>query len=440
MKIWLILASLAFYALGQPDFFLVFLASVIFNYLMVRIILRPGQKKWVRLLCLILSIIENIGLLVYFKYTNFIIENINRVFGSTIGAISLILPIGISFFTFQLLASVASAYQGELKNTSLTDYMLFITFFPQLIVGPVVMQDELLPQLEGDKLLTWEHGDIMRGILLFSIGAAKKIILANPMINYASAFYGGDVSAASSPEAWIGVLAFTFAYYFDFSGYIDMARGLGLLFGIRLPINFDSPYKARDFADFWRRWNITISRFFNNTVFNNLFGFGDRIPKLILATLATFLVSGIWHGAAWHYIIWGLVCGLLVALSNVMTLYRIKIPTAVGCTVTFIVMMLVRVLFDAECMSDAITVYGKLFSTDGGFSALVSAIGENLPVIGTIIISAAVCFCFGNANSLCPEKGEGEELTTLHIIWAAFLLILSLVNMSSVSTFLYFNF
>ena len=440
MKIWLILASFAFYALGQPDFFAVFLFSVLFNYLLVLIILRDGQKKWAKNLCLILSVIENIGLLVYFKYTNFIMENINRVFGSDIGAISLILPIGISFFTFQILALVVAAYRGELKNKNLIDYMLFITFFPQLIVGPVVMYDELLPQLEGDGLLKWDRDDIMRGVLMFSIGAAKKILLANPMINYATEFYSGDIASASSAEAWIGVLAFTFAYYFDFSGYIDMARGLGLLFGIKLPINFNSPYKARDFADFWRRWNITISRFFNDTVFNNLFGFGDRIPKLIFATLVTFLVSGIWHGAAWHYIIWGLVCGLLVALSNVLTLYRVKIPAAVGCTVTFIVMMLVRVLFDAECMTDALTVYGKLFSLDGGCSALLSAVKDNLSVIGTIIISAAVCFCFGNVNSLCPEKGEVEKLTALHIIWAAFLLVLSLVNMSSVSTFLYFNF
>ncbi|MBQ8208396.1 MAG: MBOAT family protein [Clostridia bacterium] len=440
VKIWLILASLAFYAFGQPDFFAIFLGSVLFNYLMICLIKREGQKKWVRILCVTLSVIENIGLLVYFKYTNFIIENINRVFGSSIGALSLILPIGISFFTFQILASVVSAYVGELKKTNLCDYMLFITFFPQLIVGPVVMHDELLPQLDGDSLLRWNKDDIMRGILLFSIGAAKKVILANPMIDYATAFYSGGIASSSSAEVWIGVLAFTFAYYFDFSGYIDMARGLGLLFGIKLPVNFDSPYKARDFADFWRRWNMTISRFFNDTVFNNLFGFGDRIPKLIFATLVTFLVSGIWHGAAWHYIIWGLVCGALVALSNVLTLYRVKIPTAVGCTVTFIVMMLVRVLFDAECMTDAITVYGKLFSLDGGISGFASALKENLSVIGTIIISAGICFCFGNANSLCPERGEGERLTVLHIIWAAFLLVLSLVNMSSVSTFLYFNF
>ncbi|MEE0970009.1 MAG: MBOAT family O-acyltransferase, partial [Clostridia bacterium] len=406
MKIWLILASLAFYAIGQRDFFAVFLGSVLFNYLMIRIIARHKDKKWIKLTALLLSVTENIGLLVYFKYTNFIIENINRLTRSEIGALSLILPIGISFFTFQLLASVVSAYRGELDTPNIVDYMLFITFFPQLIVGPVVLHDELLPQLEGDRLLNYSKNDIMRGVLLFSIGASKKIILANPMINYATEFYSGDIASSGAVEAWIGVIAFTFAYYFDFSGYIDMARGLGLLFGIKLPINFDSPYKAVDFADFWRRWNITVSRFFNDSVFNNLFGFGDRIPKLIFATLATFLVSGIWHGAAWHFIIWGLVCGVLVAVSNVMTLYRVKIPKVLGISVTFVVMMLVRVLFDAECMTDAVAVYGKLFSLDGGLSGALNVIRENLYVIGIIIISFAVCFFFGNANSLCSEKGE----------------------------------
>lgn len=437
LKAWLVIVSLVFYAIGQPDFFAVFLGSVLFNYLLVRIIMRKEQKKYVKIICLLLSITENIGLLIYFKYTNFIILNINRVFGTHMGALSLILPIGISFFTFQILSCTIAAYKGELKCPAMLDYMLFITFFPQLIVGPVVMHDELLPQIEGDRLLDWDKNDIMRGVLLFSVGAAKKVILANPMIDYATVFYAGDISASDSSAAWLGVVAFTFAYYFDFSGYIDMARGLGLLFGMRLPINFDSPYKARDFADFWRRWNITISRFFDSAVFRNLFGFGDRIPKLIFATFVTFLVSGIWHGAAWHYIIWGLVCGLLVALSNILTLYRIKIPKAVGCGVTFFVMMLVRVLFDAENMTDAILVYRKLFSFSGTFEPLL----DNLYIVAIIFVSALICFIPKNSNEISDIKAEeSRPLGALHIIFAAALLVLSIANMSSISTFLYFNF
>lgn len=441
VKIWLALASLAFYALGQPEFFAVFLGSVLFNYLLAFVISKNGEKKALGTALMLVSVAENIGLLVYFKYTNFIIQNINRVFGSGISPLKLILPIGISFFTFQILAFTVSVWKKETKCPSLLDYMLFITFFPQLIVGPVVLHDELVPQIEGDRLLSFDKGDIMRGILLFSIGAAKKVILANPMINYATAFYTGDIAAFSQSETWLGVISFTFAYYFDFSGYIDMARGLGMLFGVRLPINFDSPYKATDFADFWRRWNMTVSRFFDRTIFNNVFHFGDGIFKMMLAVMATFLVSGIWHGAAWHFVIWGAVNGILVIIANLISLYGVKIPRAVGACVTFVTMMLVRVLFDAERMTDALLVYRKLF-TGFDISSLALTLKSNVPLVSVICLSALICFFTKNSNDICggADKSDRPEMKLRHIILAAALLVLSLVNMSSVSTFLYFSF
>lgn len=441
LKIWLIAASFAFYAIGEPKFAPVFFASVLFNYLICRVLSREKTKKWLRLACLILSVAENIGLLVCFKYTNFIIENINRVFGSGIGALSLLLPIGISFFTFQILACTVAVWRGELKCPPMLDYLLFITFFPQLIVGPVVLHDEMLPQLEGDRLLEYSKNDIMRGITLFSVGAAKKTVLAGPMIDYASAFYAGDVFSSSSPAAWLGVISFTFAYYFDFSGYIDMARGLGLLFGIRLPVNFNSPYKAENFADFWRRWNITVSRFFDRAIFNSLFGFGDRLPRLALATIATFLVSGIWHGAAWHFVIWGLVCGVLVLISHILTLKRVKIPRIAGIAVTFVCMMLVRVLFDAECMTDALAVYRALFSFRGA-DTFFSVVRENLYLVLLLFLGAFICFFTKNSNDICPSEGteSAPPLSARHIVASAALLVLSLVCMSSVSSFLYFSF
>ncbi len=441
VKTWLVLASLAFYALGQPDFFAVFLGSVLFNYFLAFVISKNGEKKALGTALMLVSVAENIGLLVYFKYTNFIIQNINRVFGSGISPLKLILPIGISFFTFQILAFTVSVWKKETKCPSLLDYMLFITFFPQLIVGPVVLHDELVPQIEGDRLLSFDKGDIIRGILLFSIGAAKKVILANPMINYATAFYTGDIASFSQSEAWLGVISFTFAYYFDFSGYIDMARGLGMLFGVRLPINFDSPYKATDFADFWRRWNMTVSRFFDRTIFNNVFHFGDGIFKMMLAVMATFLVSGIWHGAAWHFVIWGAVNGILVIIANLITLYGVKIPRAVGACVTFITMMLVRVLFDAERMTDAFLVYRKLF-TGFDISSLALTLKSNVPLVAVICLSALICFFTKNSNDICggADISDRPEMKLRHIILAAALLVLSLVNMSSVSTFLYFSF
>lgn len=442
LKIWLVLASFVFYAIGQPDFFVIFLASVLFNYLLAYWMAKhSGHAKFCKFL-MACSVIENIGLLVYFKYTNFILQNFNRIFDIDIPLLSLLLPIGISFFTFQILAFTVSVWRKEIPCPTLLDYLLFITFFPQLIVGPVVLHQEFLPQIQKNSLLQYDPCDIMRGILLFSIGAAKKVLLANPMIQYATAFYTSDISLTTSAQAWLAVVCFTFAYYFDFSGYIDMARGLGMLFGIRLPVNFNSPYKAENFADFWRRWNITISRFFDQTVFARIFRFGDGIPRLLLATFATFLVSGIWHGASWHFIIWGLVNGFLVAVSHLLTLYRIKIPKTLGCAVTFFVMMLVRVLFDANCMTDALAVYRKLFSFTGDISGLLTLCRENLSLLFVVALSAGICFFAKNSNVLCGglDALDKPVIRIRHIVFAAILLVLSIVSMSSVSTFLYFSF
>lgn len=436
VKLWLFLASLAFYALGQPDFFAGFLATLIVNYALVWGIAR-SRRKGLRRLLAAGAVLWNLGLLVYFKYTNFLLENLNRLPGVAVPLVSVILPIGISFFTFQILAYTLAVARGEARCVSPLDYGLFITFFPQLIVGPVVWQEEFLPQIEGDRLLQTDPVGLQRGIMLFAIGAAKKVVIANPLIAHAQAFYTSDVGNSLPIAAWCGVIAFTFAYYFDFSGYIDMARGLGYLFGIRLPINFDSPYKAEGFADFWRRWNITISRFFDRTVFDRLFGFGDRLPRLIFATLVTFLVSGLWHGAAWHFIAWGLVNGALVALSHTLTLYRVKLPRWLRRSATFLVMMLVRVLFDAEGMTDAFFVYRSLFSFGSLLTGAAAFARDNLSLLGIIGVAAVICFCFPNANELCEKR---QTFGARHALAAAALLVLALVNMSSVSTFLYFNF
>ena len=438
LKVFLVAASLVFYGLGQPDYLFMFVLSMVLNYVMVWGIAKSGRKA-VRVLLLLAAVVWNIGLLVYFKYTNFLLEIADLVFGTHLGAISVILPIGISFYTFQILSYTIDLFRGETELAAPLDYALFISFFPQLIVGPVVRHNELIPQLAGDKLLRFDPVNVYRGMFLFSVGCAKKILLANPLINFATAFYGGNVAAASTVEAWAGVLAFTFAYYFDFSGYIDMARGLGYLFGIRLPINFDSPYKARDFADFWRRWNMTISRFFNETVFANLFHFGDRIPKLIFATLATFAVSGLWHGADWHFIAWGLVNGVLVCIANIGTLKRVKLPKVLGVMVTFFLSVLVRVLFDANGMTQAMLVYRRLFSLSGWRSILPSLsafLSANWGIVLLLAVCAVICFALPNSNRI----GEKEQFRARDVVVSAVLLMLSVFNMSQVSTFLYFNF
>ena len=442
VKGFLVLASLVFYALGQPEFVLGFAGTVLLNYLIVFAMDRTARPVPRRLL-LWAAVAWNLGLLGYFKYANFFLENVNLVFGTAIPLLSTILPIGISFFTFQILMYTVTFYRGECALVSLLDYALFISFFPHLTVGPVAKEEELIPQIQGDRLLKFSSIDVCRGIMLFSTGCAKKVLLANPMIDFAASFYGGNVSAATTVEAWVGVLCYTFAYYFDFSGYIDMARGLGCFFGIHLPINFDSPYKARDFASFWRRWNITISRFFNEYVFNNVFHFGDGVGKLILAVMATFTVSGVWHGAGWHFIAWGLVNGALVCLANLRALKMCKpLPAALGVGLTFFCSVLIRVLFDCTGLSQAVVVYRRMFSLTswsdpaGLLASAVSFAGDHIALCAVLLVSAVVTFCFPNSNDIT----EREIFSLRDGVWAGLLLAASLFNMSQVSSFLYFNF
>lgn len=442
VKVWLVASSLVFYGVGQPDFLFWFILSGIVNYLLAAGLSRLSQKneaKWGRRGLLFLGVGWNIGLLFYFKYLNFFLEGVNFALRTSFPMRELILPLGISFFTFQMLTYVIGVFQEEAPLLSPVDYGVFVTFFPQLIVGPVVKQEEIQPQLEEKRLLSFDPKNIGRGIMLFSVGCGKKILLANPMIDFATAFYGGNVQEASLVTAWAGVLAYFFAYYFDFSGYIDMARGIGHLFGIELPINFNSPYKARNFAEFWRRWNMTISRFFNESVFSNLFRFGDGVGKLIFATLMTFLASGLWHGADWHYLVWGGVNGVLVCCANIMTLYRKSLPKPLAVGLTLFFSVLVRVLFDCNGMTQAFWVYKKMFSFVplGTFARdMLSFVSGHWALVLAMVAGAVICFCFKNSNAISRREQFGRK----EAVFCAVVLMLSIFNMSQVSTFLYFNF
>lgn len=436
VKLWLVAASLIFYGIGQPDFLTGFMICGLVNYLISRLLAREAGKP-ARVLLLIAAICWNFGLLFYFKYLNFFLEGVNLFAGTQFAMRELLLPLGISFFTFQMLAYDISVFQHTAPAMGLLDYSVFITFFPQLIVGPVVKQEEMLPQIAEKQLLHFDAVNVYRGVMLFSIGCAKKMLLADPMIAFASDFYSSDVTQASFLVAWCGVLAYTFAYYFDFSGYIDMARGIGHLFGIHLPVNFDSPYQARNFADFWRRWNMTISRFFSESVFNNLFHFGDGLLKLAFATLATFLVSGLWHGADWHYLAWGAVNGVLVCCANIMTLYRKSFPKLLAVMLTFFCSALVRVLFDCNGLIQAAQIYRKLFRPEAGFLAgIPDFVSENWYVTLLLLLGAGICFLGRNANSV----SERTVFSGRDALCSAVLLMLSVFNMSQVSGFLYFNF
>ena len=445
MKLWLAVASLFFYGFGDWRFFPILLFTALYNFGISYYLQKDSIKKTIKVLLMIFGLVENLGLLFYFKYRNFFFENINLLFGTEIPMLKIILPLGISFYTFQIISYLADSYSGDAKGCSFIDYMVFVTFFPQLIVGPVVSHNDIIPKLTADNLMKIDGKNIMLGILLFAIGCFKKTVIADPLITHAQNFYNSVPTEWMTDcgkgivESWSAVLAYTFAYYFDFSGYIDMALGLGRFFNIDLPQNFNSPYKARNFADFWRRWNITVSNFLENNIFKNIFHFGNGKIKLIFATLVTFIVSGLWHGAGWHYIFWGIANGIFVCFANMMTLYRKRLPFPIAWALTFFFSMLVRVLFDALSSVQALTVY-KIMFTPVALSDLQTQfagyMASNKEVLALLIFGAVIIFGFKNTG----ELSENFVPKARYAVYAGVLMAVSLFCMGGVSNFLYFQF
>lgn len=303
---WLTLASLFFYAWWNPPFVLLLVGSILLNWqLGNRLLQHPSRSLlWA-------GILGNLALLGYFKYANFFLATLNGLAGTHWSAGTIFLPLGISFFTFQQIAWLVDAHRGEAERGGLLDYALFVSFFPQLIAGPIVHHREMMPQFRCRPHFRLDPDDLALGLAIFTVGLFKKTVIADGMAAYATPVFDAARAGADPSlfEAWGGALAYTFQLYFDFSGYSDMAIGLGLMFGIRLPVNFASPYKAVNIVDFWRRWHMTLSRFLRDYLYIPLGG-GRRGPaRRTLNLMLTMLLGGLWHGAAWTFVAWGALHG-----------------------------------------------------------------------------------------------------------------------------------
>ena len=444
-ELWLILSSFYFYAQGSIAFLPYFIGTVFFNYIIGFMILNQEGDYALRnrkvLLCL--GIAENVLLLGYFKYTNFLIANFNLLTGQAMPLRNIILPIGISFFTFQLIAYLVDCYRGETKEYTVTNYLLFITFFPQLIVGPIVHHKDIVPQFEEGKQFNLNMRNIMLGILIFAIGSAKKTLLADPLTGYAQEFFN-NVYVGGLWETWTSVFAYTFSYYFDLSGYADMAIGLGLFFNINLPQNFNSPYKARNFRDYWRRWHMTLSKFLSDYVFRSIYKKGNTTFRFYMAVMTTFLVSGFWHGAGWRFVLWGIINGIFVCFAHILTRRKWKLPFALAWTLTFAGILGTRVIFVSNRIKDALYVYRSLFDftefSGMTFTAILSDGGRflvfNLYIITVLLVGMAIAFFAANTE----EIAEGFKPGFKYAIMAGVLLMISFIQMTSVSKFLYFQF
>ena len=314
---WLLVASLFFYAYWHFANIAIIIVSVCFNYWLGRHVIHPAHPSR-RKLYVALGIAANLALLGYFKYANFFVNNWNALGAPAIHLQRIVLPIAISFFTFQQIVFLVEAYRGQAGDYDFLHYALLVTFFPHLIAGPIVHYREMLTQFNRPSIARFQASHFAVGVTIFCIGLAKKVVLADSVAPFANAVFGGARSGVSLTfgEAWIGALGYTFQLYFDFSGYSDMAIGLARMMGIRFPMNFYSPYKSVNIVDFWRRWHITLSRFLRDYLYIPLGGNRKGPIRRYLNLFLTMLLGGLWHGAGWTFVVWGGLHGIYLIVNH----------------------------------------------------------------------------------------------------------------------------
>jgi len=314
---WLVLSSLFFYGWWNPAYLGLILFSMLFNYAFGTM-LSNGEKPKFRKCYLWIGVLTNLGFLGYFKYANFFVEQLSLLSNSNFHLEKILLPLAISFFTFQQIAFLVDSYRHETKEFNFLQYCLFVTFFPQLIAGPIVHHKEMMPQFANNKIYKVNYESLAIGVIIFTIGLFKKVILADGIAVYATPIFGEAEAevALTFFSAWGGALAYTLQLYFDFSGYSDMAIGIALMFGIKLPINFNSPYKSHSIIEFWRRWHITLSRFLRDYLYITLGGSRKGNIRRYTNLFLTMLLGGIWHGAGWTFIVWGMLHGTYLMINH----------------------------------------------------------------------------------------------------------------------------
>lgn len=366
----LLFFSIVFYAYGAPDFVFLLVGECIINYFLVRGMAKTEKAGTKKLLCG-LSVIMALGLLLYFKYANFFMENLNTILGWThhepLDWMKVALPIGISFFTFQSITYTIDVYRGTTPpSQKLTDYVLYIMMFPQLIAGPIVNYNSVAAQLV-ERTSTME--DRVVGFYRFVIGLAKKVLIANTMAAYADQVFGMNYGDLATGTAWIGILAYTFQIYFDFSGYSDMAIGLGKMMGFRFPENFNDPYTSRSVTEFWKRWHMTLGNFIMNYLYIPLGGNRKGKGRMYFNLWLCFLLSGLWHGASWTFVLWGAFHGLFICADKLFLKNALKktgtIPSVI---ITFFLVAMGWVLFRVDTAADAGSFYKALFAFNGGLT------------------------------------------------------------------------
>lgn len=448
---FLIIMSLWFYGYFNYKYLFIIIFSIFINYFLGKYMQKAKNKKFF----LLLGIFANIGLLFYFKYMNFFVDNLNFLFQTNFEIKKVLLPLGISFFTFQQLSFIVDNYKGNIKSYTFRQYALFVVFFPQLIAGPIVMHNETIPQFEDETKKKFCFENFSKGIMAFSFGLAKKVLIADSLgrvVNYGFS----HIMSLGSINAIFVMLSFTLQIYFDFSGYCDMATGIAKMFNIDLPMNFNSPYKSLSVTEFWQRWHITLSRFLKTYIYIPLGGNRKGNARTYINLCIVFLISGLWHGANYTFIIWGCMHGLMLVIERIFKKKICNINIVLRWIVTFAFVNIAWIIFRADTINDAVLFLKQILSFHFiplniemiqcfDFSILpfifnrIGRLGSYLLnsypiyVINSIVVMVLLC---KNTN----ERLENFKPNFINSIITSLLLFLSIWSLTSVSNFLYFNF
>lgn len=438
----LLVFSLLFFTWGSPDYLLLLILVILFNYFSGLQIgaqkedNRPGAAKFT----LITAVVANLLLLGFFKYWGFVIENVNALLGTSIPVRQLSMPLGISFFTFSVLSYLFDVYRGKAPAAvNILEFSLFVSFFPKLVSGPIVQYQDMAEELHDRKLTKVKFG---AGARMFLVGLAKKVLLSNIIGTtfYAvTALPAGQISVVT---AWLGAICYALMLYFDFSGYSDMAIGLGYMFGFSFDKNFDYPYMSSSVSEFWRRWHISLGAWFRDYIYIPLGGSRVSTPKIIRNLLIVWLLTGIWHGASWNYIVWGLYYGVILILEKfVLKDFLDKIPAPLKVPGTLLLVLIGWVFFFSPGLGDALIWLGRMFGI--GAAGFIDATALYY-ISGSWIIVLIGAFC---AYPIGTQLGNrvynmGKNAVALSVIWYAVLLLLCIAGMmsSTYSSFLYFQF
>ncbi len=434
-RFWLAASGLFFYSWWNIANLPILILSITFNYISgTRIAKSEGARKKT---LLIFSVTANLLLLGYYKYADFFLSNLNALAGTKLALLNIVLPLGISFFTFTQIAYLVDAYRGQAKEYNAVNYILFVTFFPHLIAGPILHHKEMMPQFASlkNKVLNWEN--VSRGLVLFSIGLCKKVIIADTLAQWASP--GFKLLSLSMVEAWSTALSYTFQIYFDFSGYTDMAIGIALMFNILLPQNFDSPYKSASIIEFWRRWHMTLSRFLRDYVYIPLGGNRKGSIRRYLNLFITMAVGGLWHGASWTFVIWGMLHGAMLIVNHLWRALGLRMHWLLGRLLTFFVVMITWIIFRAESFGQALVVLKGLVNVHN-VGIHVTGITQALPAGRVEVLALIGLYLFVSVFKNSTEWVNNFQPDWKWAVAVSGLLMAGIIGINRVSEFLYFQF